>query len=72
MRELPNGKIQVYLLDLTDVTKERFQEIRTLLDRAAFSLADVPGKQMLKVYWSYADSIAEFIAVSEQSVHPCP
>lgn len=72
LHELPDGKLQVYLVDLSSLSADRFDEVYNLLNRSAYSLKCVPGKQVLKVYWNLVEPIADLIGCPPESVHPCP
>lgn len=71
LHELPNGKILTFLVDLTALSSERFDEIYNQLDKTAYSLKVVPGKQMLKVYWNFTEPISDFIECPSGWVRPC-
>lgn len=70
LHELPDGKLQVYQVDLTSYTAERYDEAYNLLNRVSFDLKCVPGKQVLKVYWNSVEPIEDFIGCSQELVRP--
>lgn len=72
MHELPKGKIQIFMVDLTLLPPEQFDKICGLLDRASYNLECVPGKQLLKVYWNYVEPISDVIGCSPEWVRPWP
>lgn len=70
--ELPHGEVLVFKVDLTAMSEERFNAISDAVDRLAYISQQVPGKQVLKVYWNFTESLASVLNLSPDLVSPWP
>lgn len=70
LRELPNGKINVYRVDLSSLQEERFDAIHEFLNNHSYICDQVPGKQILKVYWNCEGTPSSIIDLPPGSVSP--
>lgn len=69
-RELPHGEVLVFKVDLTAMPEERFNAVSDATNRLAYMVQQVPGKQVLKVYWNLDASLASALNLSPDLVSP--
>lgn len=70
LRELPNGQILVFMVDLSYLSEKEFDDLSEKIARMSFDVQYVPGKQMLKVYWNCEESIADVFSLPAGRVSP--
>lgn len=70
--ELPHGEVLIFKVDLTAMSEERFNAVSNAVNRLAYMVQQVPGKQVLKVYWNLEASLASALNLSHGLVSPWP
>lgn len=67
---MPNGEIVIYRIDLSNLLENKFGDMMEMVSQHAYIVQQVPGKQVLKVYWNLVESPEEVIALPLGSVAP--
>ena len=65
-----SGKASVFDIHLENLSKEEYEKLCDVIDRHAFITQQVPGKQVLRVFWNLVESPAEAFDLPPSSVIP--
>lgn len=70
VHELPNGKLNVFDIDLSYMTLDEFCAMQDVIERHAYITRNYPGQQRLMVYWNFEETPDMVIGLPRDSVSP--
>lgn len=70
--DAPSKKLEVFMVDLSLLSPLEYEENEALISEYSFICQQVPGKQVLKVFWNADASISSLFNLPQSWVTPWP